>query len=80
LSAYYALAFADLRVPTPIPVYAPAGCARRLTGFFDRPDPEFLRGVFAFYDLHDGHQVDAPGGDAARGGGVRWRHRVRSRR
>jgi arginase family enzyme/ribonuclease BN (tRNA processing enzyme) len=61
LSAYYALAFADLRAPAPIPVYAPAGCAQRLAGFFAQPTPDFLNTVFDIRELHDGHQIKIGG-------------------
>ena len=58
LSAYYALAFGDLRVSAPIPVYGPAGLAGRLAGFFGRPDGGFLAPVLDLHEITDGHQVD----------------------
>ncbi|KAA2261597.1 MBL fold metallo-hydrolase [Solihabitans fulvus] len=61
ISAYYALAFADLTVPAPIPVFAPPGLGERLAGFFGRQDPSFLAGVFDIRDLHDGHRVEFDG-------------------
>lgn len=57
LSAFYAFAYGGLTPPAPVPVYAPDGCAQRLAGFFGRPDPDFLAGVFAFHPLADGHTV-----------------------
>ncbi|MGW1022672.1 MBL fold metallo-hydrolase [Streptomyces sp. NPDC002577] len=57
LSAVYGLAYGGLTPEAPIPVYAPADCARRLAGFFGRSDPAFLNGVFAFEALYDGHEV-----------------------
>ncbi|GAA4012588.1 MULTISPECIES: MBL fold metallo-hydrolase [Streptomyces] len=55
LSAVYGLAYGGLTPAAPIPVYAPAGCAQRLAGFFGRPDAGFLSGVFDFRTLYDGH-------------------------
>ncbi|GAB7107557.1 MBL fold metallo-hydrolase [Streptomyces phaeofaciens JCM 4814] len=57
LAAAYAFAFGGLTPPVPVPVYAPLDCARRLAGFFGRPDVRFLSGVFDFRALHDGHTV-----------------------
>ncbi|CAL9610207.1 putative protein [Streptomyces sp. enrichment culture] len=57
LAATYALAYGGLTPEAPVPVYAPADCARRLAGFFGRPDTGFLDGVFAFHALEDGHTV-----------------------
>ncbi|WP_236245345.1 MBL fold metallo-hydrolase [Streptomyces sp. CC210A] len=57
LAALYALAYGGLTPPAPIPVYAPAGCARRLAGFLGRSDTDLPGGVFDFRDLHDGHEV-----------------------
>ncbi|MGW2383617.1 MBL fold metallo-hydrolase [Streptomyces sp. NPDC001658] len=57
LSAVYALAYGGLTPDAPIPVYAPAGCAERLAGFFGRADTGFLKGVLDFRTLHDGHTV-----------------------
>lgn len=56
-AAAYAYAFGGLTPPTPVPVYAPQGCAQRPAGFFGRPDPGFLGGVFGFRPLYDGHMV-----------------------
>jgi ribonuclease BN (tRNA processing enzyme) len=55
LSAVYGLAYGGLTPAAPISVYAPAGCAQRLAGFFGRPDAGFLSGIFDFRTLHDGH-------------------------
>ncbi|MFE9437520.1 MBL fold metallo-hydrolase [Streptomyces sp. NPDC006602] len=55
LSAVYGLAYGGLTPAAPIPVYAPAGCAHRLAGFFGRPDAGFLSGIFEFRTLYDGH-------------------------
>ncbi|MCX5168279.1 MBL fold metallo-hydrolase [Streptomyces antibioticus] len=57
LSAAYAFAYGRLVPPVPVPVYAPLDCARRLAGFFGRPDVRFLSGVFDFRALYDGHTV-----------------------
>ncbi|MFF9766722.1 MBL fold metallo-hydrolase [Streptomyces sp. NPDC014636] len=57
LAAAYAFAFGGMTPPAPIPVYAPQDCARRLAGFFGRPDVGFLKGVFDFRALYDGHEV-----------------------
>ncbi|MER5754674.1 MBL fold metallo-hydrolase [Streptomyces sp. NPDC002088] len=57
LSAVYAFAYGGLTPPAPIPVYAPEDCARRLAGFFGRPDVRFLSGVIDLRPLHDGHAV-----------------------
>ncbi|WP_405482220.1 MBL fold metallo-hydrolase [Streptomyces sp. NBC_00009] len=51
-----------LTVPAPLPVHAPAGCARRLAGFFGSDDPSQLAAVFDFRDLGDGHRADLGGG------------------
>jgi len=57
ISAYYALAFGGLAVAAPIPVYAPAGLAQRLAGFFARSDTAFLEQVLCLHELHEGHRV-----------------------
>ncbi|MGW0873032.1 MBL fold metallo-hydrolase [Streptomyces sp. NPDC002740] len=57
LAAAYALVYGGMTPPAPIPVYAPLDCARRLAGFFGRPDVRFLSGVFDFRALFDGHTV-----------------------
>ncbi|MEV6179335.1 MBL fold metallo-hydrolase [Streptomyces sp. NPDC052015] len=57
LAAVYAFAYGGLTPPAPIPVYAPADCARRLAGFLGRPDVRFLSGVLDFRPLYDGHAV-----------------------
>ncbi|WP_432138299.1 MBL fold metallo-hydrolase [Streptomyces sp. bgisy154] len=55
LSAFYAFAYGGLTPPAPVLVHAPADCARRVAGFFGRPDEGSLKGVFDFRPLHDGH-------------------------
>jgi ribonuclease BN (tRNA processing enzyme) len=57
LSAVYGLAYGGLTPPVPVTVYAPAGCAQRLAGFFGRPDADFLKGILDFRTLHDGHRA-----------------------
>ncbi|MFJ9735543.1 MBL fold metallo-hydrolase [Streptomyces sp. NPDC101169] len=57
LAAAYAFAFGGMTPAAPVPVYAPQDCARRLAGFFGRSDVEFLKGVFDFRALYDGHDV-----------------------
>lgn len=57
LSAFYALSYADLSPAAPIPVYGPAGWARRLAGFLGRRDPGFLSDVFDLRQVSDGHEV-----------------------
>ncbi|WP_264931786.1 MBL fold metallo-hydrolase [Streptomyces sp. A012304] len=57
LAAAYAFAFGGLTPPAPIPVYAPADCARRLAVFLGHPDVRFLSGVLDFRALYDGHTV-----------------------
>lgn len=55
LAAAYAFAFGGMVPAAPVPVYAPQECARRLAGFFGKPDVDFLSGVFDFRPLYDGH-------------------------
>ncbi|MFE0384903.1 MBL fold metallo-hydrolase [Streptomyces bungoensis] len=57
LAAAYAFTFGGMTPAAPVPVYAPQDCARRLAGFFGRPDTGFLKHVFDFRDLYDGHDV-----------------------
>lgn len=57
LPAAYAFAFGGMTPAAPIPVYAPQDCARRLAGFLGRADVDFLKGVFDFRALYDGHDV-----------------------
>ncbi|MBC2901764.1 MBL fold metallo-hydrolase [Streptomyces cupreus] len=54
-AAFYGFAYGGLTPAAPMPVYAPSDCARRLAGFFGRPDAGFLGGVFDFRALYDGH-------------------------
>ncbi|MEU6142085.1 MBL fold metallo-hydrolase [Streptomyces sp. NPDC047081] len=57
LAACYAFAYGGLTPVAPIPLYAPAGCAERLAGFFGRPDTAFLNDVLDFRTLYGGHTV-----------------------
>ncbi|MFC8199551.1 MBL fold metallo-hydrolase [Streptomyces sp. NPDC057298] len=57
LAAFYGLAHGGLTPAAPVPVYAPAGCGRRLAAFFGRSDDGFLREIFDVRDLKDGHEV-----------------------
>jgi ribonuclease BN (tRNA processing enzyme) len=57
LAAAYAFAFGGMTPAAPLPVYAPQDCGRRLAGFFGRSDAEFLKDVFDFRALYDGHDV-----------------------
>ncbi|MEV0225111.1 MBL fold metallo-hydrolase [Streptomyces sp. NPDC050704] len=57
LAAVYGLAYGGLTPDAPIPVHAPEGCGQRLAGFFGKPDPGFLSGIFEFRDLVDGDEV-----------------------
>ncbi|MEU3663384.1 MBL fold metallo-hydrolase [Streptomyces sp. NPDC032940] len=61
-AACYAFAYGGMTPASPIPLYAPQGCAERLAGFFGRPDTHFLGDVFDVRTLYDGH--------TARHGGV----------
>ena len=56
LNAYYALAYGELPArETPLPVYAPAGLADRLTGFFGSG---FTNDVLDLRPLSDGHEIE----------------------
>jgi ribonuclease BN (tRNA processing enzyme) len=57
LAAAYAFAHGGMAPATPVPVYAPQDCARRLAGFLGRADVDFLKDVFDFRPLYDGHDV-----------------------
>ncbi|MEU6086206.1 MBL fold metallo-hydrolase [Streptomyces sp. NPDC047085] len=57
LAAAYAFAFGGMTPAVPVPVYAPQDCARRIAAFLGRPDSDFLKGVFDFRALYDGHDV-----------------------
>lgn len=61
LNAFYALAFGLLPTREPLAVYAPAGLAGRLAGFFAQPDAEFINSIFELRDLSDGLQVSIEG-------------------
>lgn len=58
LSAFYALSYGDLTPKSPIPVYGPAGWARRVAGFFGRRDPGFLSEVFELNQVSDGQEIE----------------------
>ena len=51
LNAYYALAYGELPARGPLPVYAPAGLAQRLAGFFAQPDAAFVADVLELRPL-----------------------------
>ncbi|MFG3201595.1 MBL fold metallo-hydrolase [Streptomyces sp. NPDC048192] len=57
LAAAYAFAHGGMAPAAPVPVYAPQDCARRMAGFLGRPDVDFLKDVFDFRPLYDGHDV-----------------------
>ncbi|MGW1341011.1 MBL fold metallo-hydrolase [Kribbella sp. NPDC002412] len=57
LNAYYALAYGELPARAPLPVYAPAGLAERLAGFFAQPEAGFVADVLELHALADGHEV-----------------------
>ncbi|WP_433274024.1 MBL fold metallo-hydrolase [Actinosynnema sp. CS-041913] len=58
LPAYYALLFADLRPPHPIPLYGPPGLADRLETFLASTGPNPASAAFDVHELHDGHRAD----------------------
>ncbi|MFD3536467.1 MBL fold metallo-hydrolase [Streptomyces sp. NPDC058664] len=58
LTAYYALLYAGLEVPLPVPLFGPAGIADRLAGFLTNgPDRSPVEQAFAVEELADGHVV-----------------------
>ncbi|SDN22674.1 MBL fold metallo-hydrolase [Allokutzneria albata] len=57
-SAYYALAFSELRPRHRIPVYAPIGWGGRLEAFLTNSQVAAMSAVFEEHELHDGHQVE----------------------
>lgn len=57
LAAAYGFAFGGLRLPAPIPLYAPGDVGQQLAGFFGQSGPGFLSDVFAIRPLYDGHAV-----------------------
>ncbi|SHF00014.1 MBL fold metallo-hydrolase [Streptoalloteichus hindustanus] len=61
LTAYYALAFADLSPAAPIPVFGPPGWAERMEAFLASGQPNPMKRVFEVHELHDGHEVDLAG-------------------
>ncbi|WP_210408026.1 MBL fold metallo-hydrolase [Allokutzneria sp. NRRL B-24872] len=57
-SAYYALAFSELRPQRRIPVYGPIGWGGRLEAFLTNSQVAAMSAVFDEHELHDGHQID----------------------
>jgi ribonuclease BN (tRNA processing enzyme) len=57
LPAYYALLFADLAPPAPIPLYGPPGLADRLETFLASTGPNPADAAFEVHELHDGHHA-----------------------
>ncbi|MFF1510843.1 MBL fold metallo-hydrolase [Streptomyces sp. NPDC058326] len=58
LTAYYALLYAGLDVPLPVPLLGPPGIADRLAGFLTNgPDRSPVEQAFAVDELYDGHAV-----------------------
>ncbi|WP_272954633.1 MBL fold metallo-hydrolase [Kribbella sandramycini] len=57
LNAYYALAYGELPVRSPLPVYGPAELGSRLAGFFGLPDVAPLSDVLDLRPLSDRHRV-----------------------
>ncbi|MGW5775360.1 MBL fold metallo-hydrolase [Streptomyces sp. NPDC003863] len=56
LTAYYALLYAGLDLPLPVPLFGPPGIADRLAGFLTNgPDRSPVEKAFAVQELHDGH-------------------------
>jgi ribonuclease BN (tRNA processing enzyme) len=61
LNAYYALSYGHLPSRKPLPVYAPAGLAERLAGFFVQPDASFVSEVLDLRPLEDGLELTVKG-------------------
>lgn len=58
LTAYYALVFADIRRPAPVPLYGPPGIADRLAHYLTNGStPAPIASAFEIHELHDGHTV-----------------------
>ncbi len=58
LTAYYAALYADIRLPAPIPLYAPAGTADRLAHFLTNTSTRSpVESAFAVHELYDGHRA-----------------------
>ncbi|MFD8500708.1 MBL fold metallo-hydrolase [Amycolatopsis sp. NPDC059657] len=57
LVALYALLFADLEPPGPIPLYGPPGIAARLADFLTNTQRAPVEEAFEVHELHDGHQA-----------------------
>ncbi|MEV4938881.1 MBL fold metallo-hydrolase [Streptomyces zaomyceticus] len=62
LTAHYALLYAGLGLPLPVPLFGPAGIADRLAGFLTNgPERSPVEKAFAVEELHDGHVVRVGG-------------------
>ncbi|MGW8764058.1 MBL fold metallo-hydrolase [Streptomyces sp. NPDC055815] len=62
LTAYYALLYAGLDLPLPLPLFGPPGIADRLAAFLTNgPDRSPVERAFAVEELHDGHVVRVGG-------------------
>jgi ribonuclease BN (tRNA processing enzyme) len=58
LTTYYALLYADVRRPAPVPLYGPPGIADRLADFLtNTPTRSPVQAAFEIHELHDGHQA-----------------------
>ncbi|MFF0554808.1 MBL fold metallo-hydrolase [Streptomyces sp. NPDC004266] len=69
LTAYYALLYAGLEIPLPVPLFGPPGIADRLAAFLTNgPDRSPVEKAFAVEELRDGH--------LARVGGLTLRSRA----
>ncbi|MBW4718233.1 MBL fold metallo-hydrolase [Saccharothrix obliqua] len=58
LTAYYALLFADLHPPQPVPLLGPPGLAARLEAFLASAGPNPASAAFDVRELHDGHRAE----------------------
>ncbi|MFD8641813.1 MBL fold metallo-hydrolase [Streptomyces zaomyceticus] len=62
LTAHYALLYAGLGLPLPVPLFGPAGIADRLAGFLTNgPERSPVEKAFAVEELYDGHVVRVGG-------------------
>ncbi|MFF0426853.1 MBL fold metallo-hydrolase [Streptomyces sp. NPDC004520] len=62
LTAYYALLYAGLDVPLPVPLFGPPGIADRLAGFLTNgPARSPVEKAFGVEELYDGHVVRVGG-------------------
>ncbi|MFC7330119.1 MBL fold metallo-hydrolase [Marinactinospora rubrisoli] len=57
LTAFYALAFADVRRDAPVPLYAPPGIGERLRHFLSNSGIARLEAAFELHELYDGHRA-----------------------